>query len=124
MRAPVAALALFSFLAQDSTGRTVTLALPHELRAGESASLIVTVGVIPRGAEIEITTTSGGLVGVISPYGIRAGHEAGTYTIPLRAEAISGRRVSLLLSIHANGKQRAPTMKEVRRVRVKIMGAS
>jgi len=92
------------------------------LRAGESASLVVRVGVIPRGAEIEITATSGILVGVISPYGIRPGREAGAYTIPLPAAAISGRRVTLLLSLNTNRRQRAPTTKEVKRVEVKIVG--
>jgi hypothetical protein len=123
MHARLAALALFSVLAQPA-GRTVTLVLPQALRAGETASLVVTVGVIQHGAEIEITTTSGHLVGVISPYGIRTGRESCTYTVPLPAEAISGRRVSLLLSLDANGKQRAPTMREVKRVRVKIRSAS
>jgi hypothetical protein len=120
MRAPLVALALFSVLA----GRTVTLILPHAMRSGETASLVVKVGIIQHGAEIEITTASGRLVGVISPYGLRAGHEAGTYTLPLPAEAISRRRVCVLLSIHANGKQRAPTMEEVTRVRVAIIHAN
>ena len=107
MRAPLAAL-------------TLCLVLPHALREGESAWLRVTVGVIQRGAEIEITTPSGRSLGTISPYGIRPGREAGTYTVPLPADAISGRRVPLLLSLRANGKQRAPTAKEVKRVRVEV----
>ena len=123
MHSPLAAVALFAVLSQPPTGRAVTLVLPHALRAGESASLVVTVGVIPRGAEIEITTTSGRLVGVISPYGIRAGREAGTYTVPLAAEAINGRRVCLRLSLNANRTQRAPTTKEVKRVRATIQRA-
>jgi hypothetical protein len=120
MRAFLAILALFSVGAHHSESRTVNLALPHALQAGETASLLVTVGVIPRSAEIEITTTSGRPLGVISPYGIRAGHESGTYAVPLPAEAISGRRVCLLVSLRANGKTRPPTMKEVKRVRVTI----
>jgi hypothetical protein len=123
MHVPLAALALFSVLAQHPAGRTVTLTLPHALRAGETATLVVTIGVIPHGAEIEVTTTSGRIVGTISPYGIRAGREAGTYTVPLPAEAISGRRVCVLLSIRANGKERAPTTKEVTRVRVSVRSA-
>ena len=38
----------------------------------------------------------------------------------LPAEAISRRRVSLVLSLDANGLQRAPTMKAVNRASVKI----
>ncbi|MEA2327778.1 MAG: hypothetical protein QOE68_2737 [Thermoanaerobaculia bacterium] len=120
MRFPLAALALVSVLAEHPPGRIVTIVLPHAPRAGETATLVVTVGKIQRGAEIEITTTSGRFLGVISPYGIRAGREAGTYTVPLPAKAIARRRVSLILTIHANGKQRAPTMAEITRVRVRI----
>lgn len=117
MRALLAALVLFSV---GAPFRTVNLVLPRALRAGESATLLVSVGVIPRSGEIEITTKSGKLLGVISPYGIRAGHESGTYTVPLPADAIDGRRVCLRVSLRANGKVRAPTMKEVKRVRVEI----
>lgn len=123
MPVPLAALALYAILAQQPAGRTVTLALPHALRAGETATLVVTIGVIPHGAEIEVTTTSGRLLGTISPYGIGTGREAGTYAVPLPAEAISGRRVCVLLSLDWNGKKRAPTMKEVTRVRVSIRSA-
>jgi hypothetical protein len=115
----LAALALLAS-AQHSESRTVNLVLPHVLRAGEAAVLLVTVGVIPSGAEIEIVTMSGQQAGVISPYGIRAGQESGTYTVPLPAGGISGRRVCLRLSLRANGKVRAPTMKQVKRVRVAI----
>jgi hypothetical protein len=118
---PLVVLALFSLLAQQPTYRTVTLVLPHTLRGDETASLLVTVGVISHGDEIKITTTSGRRLGVISPYGIPTGNEAGTYVLPLPAEAISGRRVSLRLSVISNGRQRAPTNKEVKNVRVEIV---
>ena len=117
MRALLTALVLFLAGVQF---RTVNLTLPHALRAGESATLLVSVGKIPRSAEIEITTPPGDLVGVISPYGIRPGNEAGTYTVPLPPEAISGRKVWVWVAISANGKKRAPTMKEVKRVRVVV----
>jgi hypothetical protein len=90
------------------------------LREDETAALIVTLGVLPRGDEVRITTTSGHPLGVISPYGIRTGQEAGTYVVPLPSEAISGRRLSLRLSVNAAGKQRAPAKNEVKRVRVEI----
>ena len=100
----------------------MTLLLPHAPRQGETATLVVTVGVVPRSAQIEITTASGHPVGTISPYGIRAGHEAGTYSVPLPAEAIEGRRVCVVLTLDANGKQRTPTKDEVKRVRVRLTG--
>ncbi|HEX3067662.1 MAG TPA: hypothetical protein VHX14_03730 [Thermoanaerobaculia bacterium] len=123
MRAFLAILALFSVGAHHSDCRTVNLVLPHALRPGEIATLLVTVGVIPRSGEIDITTSSGRELGTISPYGIRAGHESGTYAVPLPAGAISGRRVSLLLSLRANGKTSAPTVRQVKRVSVRIRGA-
>ena len=123
MRA-VAAFALFSFLAQSPAARTVTLTLPHALRAGETATLLVSVGVIPKGARIEVTTSSGRHLGTISPYGIRAGREAGTYTVPLPRDVITGRRVCVLLSLAFGDTRRAPAEREVRRVRVKITSSA
>jgi hypothetical protein len=120
MHAPLAAFTLFALLAQRPPCREVSLVLPHELREGESAVLLVSVGVIPRGARIAVTTPSGRLLGTVSPYGIPAGREAGTYTVPLPAEAISGRRVAVRLSLDWNRKQRAPTETEVKDVRVTI----
>jgi hypothetical protein len=119
----LAALTLFALLAQRPASRAVTLVLPHALREDETATLLVTVGAIPRGATIDVTTPAGRLLGTISPYGIRAGRAAGTYTVPLPADAISGRRVSLLLSLHAHGEQRAPTEKEVKGVRAVVRRA-
>jgi hypothetical protein len=124
MRA-LAALALFAVLAQHSAGRLVTLPLPHPVRAGETVFVELTIGAIERGAEIEITTPSGQLLGVVSPFAIRSGHPAGTYTVPLPSDAISGDRVSLRLSLDMQGgAQRAPTKDEVKSVRVKIVGAT
>jgi len=120
MNVPLAVLMWLSMLISRPAGRAVTLDLPHALRDGETATLVITVGVIPRGAEVVITTASGQLLGAISPYGIRAGNEAGTYSLPLPANAIRRKRVSLLVSIHGGDRSRAPTKKEVKRVRVKL----
>lgn len=116
-----AVLALFSLLAQRPNHGVVTLALPHALREGETASLIVTAGVLRHGDEIEITTSSGRRLGVISPYGIPPGNEAGTYVLPLPPDAFRRTRLSLRLSIHTNGRERPPTKKEVKRVRVEVV---
>src|SRR5437588_10631000 len=124
MQLPFTALLLFALFAQpSSTGRTETLVLPHTLKAGETVWLEVCVGVVTRGAEIEVTTTSGRLLGVISPYGIRPGNQAGTYTVLVPADAISEGRLSLRLSLDYAHSQRAPTKEEVKGLRVKIMDA-
>jgi len=122
MRALLAALAFFTILAQPSSGRIETLVLPRALHAGETALLEVKVGVITRGSEIELATTSGRPLGVISPFGIRSGNQAGTYTVPLPADAISNGRVAVQLSLRQGGSQRAPTKEEVKSIRVRIRG--
>ena len=101
----------------------VTLTLPHAPRAGEAAFLDVTLGVIPRGAEIGITTPSGHSLGTISPYGIRSGEEAGSYSLPVPADAIHGKRLPLLLTLTYEDEQRTPTKREVKRVRLVLKRA-
>lgn len=100
--------------------REMTLALPHALRKGETAWLLVTVGAIGHN-QIQLTTHSGKDLGTISPFGIRSGQAAGTYTIPVPAEALSGKRLILRLSVpQAGGLQRATTTDEVKSVRLVI----
>jgi|ERR1700730_17788777 hypothetical protein len=123
MRTLLAAFACFALLAQvahAAEGQTVTLVLPHTLRAGESAWLELTVGAIERGAEIVVSTAAGRLLGVISPFGIRLGQQAGTYTVPLPADVFANGRVSVRLSIDQGGHARPASATEVKSARVKI----
>lgn len=117
-------LALLLQTTQAAPGRVVNLVLPREPAADESIWLEVKLGVIQRGAEVEIETTSGRFLGVISPHGIRTGDEAGTYTVPVPPEALSNKRLSLRLTLSRQGRKRAPTMKEVKKVILKITPAS
>jgi hypothetical protein len=118
-----ATLISFALLVQTASapGRLVNLVLARSLGDDEAAAVELKLGVIERGAEVEVETASGKLLGVISPYGIRSGNAAGTYTLPLPPEAISNKRVSLriILNLHSRGK-RAPNAKEVRSIRLKI----
>ena len=107
-------------LVQASEGRVVTLTLPHALRAGESALLEVQVGAVTRGTEIDVSTASGRLLGVISPYGVRSGNEAGIYLLPVPADIISDNHITVRLLLRHFQSQRAPTLKEVKGVRVTI----
>jgi hypothetical protein len=121
MHAALTNLAIWALLlAQAAAGRVETLALPHALRAGESAWLEVQLGAVTRGTEIEVLTTSGQLLGVISPFGVRSSDQAGTYTVPLPADAISNGHVSVRLVLKHYQSQRAPTLKEVKSVRVRV----
>lgn len=119
------AATLFSFVllvqtASAGPGRVVNLVLPRDLNANDVVWLELKLGVIERGAEIEIETTKGETLGVISPHGIRSGHEAGTYALPVPPEAISDKRLSVRLTLSHGRAKRAPTAKEVKNVRLKI----
>jgi hypothetical protein len=104
-------------------GKAMTLRLPHELRAGESAALEVRVGPIRRGEQIRVTTAAGEQLGVLAPYPLRAGQEAGTFTVPLPPTAIHGNRVAVKLTITPlDAPPRAPTAQEVRDIKLVITG--
>jgi len=122
MHTLLATLISLALLAQSAgvAGRVVTLVLPRDVTADEAVAVEVKVGVIARGAQIKVETTSGKLLGVISPYGLRSGDEAGTYPIRVPSEAISNRRVSLRITLSYNRSKRAPTAQEVRSVQLKI----
>jgi hypothetical protein len=114
-------LALLGHQADAAEGRDVSLTLPRALRPGDMAFAEIQLGLLPRGQEIEVTTVAGRALGVISPYGMRAGQEAGTYTLPIPADAFVDGKVTLRLFVNYFGHtQRAPTTKQVKSVRVKI----
>lgn len=111
--------------APPTTARHINLVLPRPLNPSESALLEVTLGAVERGSEVEILTAEGHIVGGISPYGVQSRHEAGTYLLPVPPEAISHDRISLLISLRHDGNPpRAPTMDEVKSVKVKIVPAT
>ena len=122
MQTLFATLLSFALLVQAASapGRVVNLVLPRSLSENEGVAVELKLGVLARGAEIQVETTSGRMLGVISPYGIRAGNEAGTYTMPVPRDAISNQRVSLRITLINNRSKRAPTTKELRTVRLII----
>jgi hypothetical protein len=127
MRPAAAAFALLALLAQNANAASaldMTLVLAHPLRAGETAWIEVQVGPIGH-QEIDVTTASGQELGVISPFGVRVGQDAGTYTLPLPGDAIRDGRVSVRLTITQFGAlPRAPTAQEVRSVKLTVAGVS
>ncbi len=125
MRRSAAAFALLALLAQSGTASAdeMTLVLPHPPGPGEIVWLEVEVGPIQRGQEIDVTTASGQELGVISPFGVRAGQSAGTYTLPMPANVFHDGRVSVRLTISQFGAPpRAPTAQEVRSVKLIVGG--
>ena len=102
----------------------MTLVLPHPLRAGETVFVEVTMGVVQRGQEVDVTTADGRLIGTVSPFGIRTGQAAGTYTIPVPPDAIDDGKLSLRLRIsRPDGPPRPPTADEVTGVTLAIAGS-
>jgi hypothetical protein len=106
-------------LAQDPV-ETMTLVLPHAPGTDDTVWIEVQVGAIGRGQEISVTTATGEPLGVISPFGVRAAQDAGTYLLPVPSEAIKDGRLSVKLAISQFGKSRAPTSQEVRGVELKL----
>jgi hypothetical protein len=64
-------------------------------------------------------------IGVVSPFGVRTGQDAGTYPLPVPKEAIRDGRLSIRLTIsRPGGSPRAPTAGEVRGVKLGVGGAT
>lgn len=106
--------------AQSGDARKMTLVLPHALRSGETAWLLVRVGAIDHKL-IRLSTEDGRSLGTLSPFGARSGHGAGTYTVPVPTEAFHDERLALRISVVESGRApRAPTSDEVRDVRLVI----
>jgi hypothetical protein len=105
---------------QAGDAREMTLAVPHKLRKGETAWLLVEIGVIDHD-QIQLITQDGHPLGTISPYSVRSGQAAGTYTVPVPANALNDGRLALRMSVIESGQaQRAPTTDEVKSLRLLI----
>jgi hypothetical protein len=123
MRRAAAALALLMLLTQGAQAgeKAMTLVLPHPLRAGESAWIEVHVGPIQHGRQIDVATASGEQLGRISPYGVRPGNDAGTYTLPVPPGAIRDGRISIRLTISQfGGPPRTANANEVHGVKLVV----
>lgn len=125
MRPAVIALALLALTGHAASAQDLTLVLPHPLRTGETAWLQVQLGPIGRGQEVDVTTAAGQELGAISPFGVRVGQDAGTYTLPLPTDAIRDGRVSVRLSLTGTGAApRTPTAQEVLGVKLIVTSAA
>jgi hypothetical protein len=105
---------------QTGDAREMTLALPHALRRGETAWLLVEVGAIGHD-QIQLMTQDGRPLGTLSPFGVRSGQAAGIYTVPVPTEALNDGWLALRLSVTQSGHApRAPTTEEVKSLRLLI----
>jgi hypothetical protein len=98
----------------------VSLTLPRPVPVGEIATIVVEVGALQRGQEVVVTTLSGQPIGTISPFGIPSGQAAGSYALPIPANAVRDGKLSLRLRLIGAGAPRAPTAGEVKGVTVAI----
>ncbi|MEI2454882.1 hypothetical protein ABU614_15715 [Lysobacter firmicutimachus] len=121
----IAALAWALLIVQAgcvAPGDVSTLALPRARDIGESVFLEVQVGRLGSGQEIELSTDTGRPLGMISPHGLRPGHDAGAYVVPLPAHAVRDGRVRVRLRVvRAGAAPRRPDASEVRGLRI-VMG--
>jgi hypothetical protein len=129
MRCAAAALVLLAlFSPQGSAAQTqgsareMMLNLPRPLAAGETAFIEVALGALARGQSVEVTA-AGRSLGVIAPFGMRAGQDSGSYTLPVPPDAIRDGGVALRLTVRQGDTARAPTTSEVRGVKLSIVGA-
>ncbi|HEX4631199.1 MAG TPA: hypothetical protein VH188_09560 [Chthoniobacterales bacterium] len=115
-------LALAVTVALGAEWRDIELLLPRELGRGDAAFLQVELGTLPRGREVHLTTASGRELGVISPYAMPAGRDAGIYNVPVPSDVFVERRLIVRLSLNTSDRrERAPTADEVKNVWVKIV---
>lgn len=99
----------------------MTLRVPHPLAPGGVVWLQVQVGALGRDQQIDVTTDTGRMLGTISPFGVRSGQAAGTYTLPVPSDAIKDGHLSVRLTIsQAGSPPRTPTAEELRGVKLII----
>jgi hypothetical protein len=99
--------------AAESSG-VIELTPPRAAVAREAIWLKVTIGRLPRGALLRVTTEDGRLVGTISPFGATLGQAAQEYTLALPRNVTEGAVVRLRLDLEEpNGTSRAPNSGEV-----------
>lgn len=99
---------------------SVVLPVPHAAGENEAIWLELEIGALPKGEEIEVLSSTGALLGTISPFGaLRAGAAPARYTIPLPKSALTAGSVDLRLEVEAPGAApRPPRPGEVRSIKL------
>lgn len=104
----------------------IVVTLPRPLAVGERIVLEIELGVLGAGEEIVLRTPDGRLIGTASPHGIRPGHAAGTYVVPVPSDIAAARplrdRLSLRILVERAGAPVRPARgDEVRSVRAVVL---
>lgn len=95
--------------------------MPHPLRQGEKAYLLVTLGILSGIREVDVESEGGVFIGLASPFAIPPGKPAGTYIIPVPDAAIQENSLSLRFYIpKPDGSSRPATAGEVVKVTLEI----
>jgi len=107
-------------------GDVVVVTLPRPPAAGERIVLEIELGVLGAGEEIVLRTPDGRLIGTASPHGIRPGHAAGTYVVPVPPDIAAARALRDQLSLRilverAGAPVRSARGDEVHRVRAVVL---
>jgi hypothetical protein len=102
----------------------VTLSVPHNVGVGDSLSVRVTVGTLPKGARIVVRSGTGEVLGSIAPFGQAANRPGVFYTIPVPSELAADRKISLCFTLEEPGgeKSRVPSGAEVREIKLQSTG--
>ena len=98
--------------------RAVELTLARMPVAHEEVWLEITLGALPRGAQLRIDAPDGTLIETISPFGVRAGESAGTYRVALPQNLVAQGKVRVDLAVLGDGPVHSPTSDEVDSVRL------
>jgi hypothetical protein len=113
------AVALMGQSAAGRAGRRVTLSLPQPPVHGETVVLTVQLGAIGHD-QVHITTAGGRELGTISGYGLKAGRPAGSYAVPVPADAVTDGHVTVVFSMIEGNTERAATQEEVKDVKITV----
>ena len=114
MRWPLIYFVGMLLLAGADPSDIIVLTPPRAAVAHEAIWLKVTVGTLPRGSLLRVTTEDGQPVGTISYFGTTAGQTFQDYTLPLPKSATEGGVVRLRIEMHEQkGTSRAPKPGEV-----------
>ena len=110
-------LVLWLAVAEAAFGRPVSLDVPPGARSSVALVLEVTIGPMPRGTDVLLTTGPGRLIAAISPFGPGAG--AGSYSVPVPPDVLIDDRLLVFVAVEQSGRARRPaTPEEVSRIRL------